>query len=346
MSCNYADGLSPYHDKGVLGVPEIFESDEKVREKCQILAGWIKTSRHVVVHTGAGISTSAGIPDFRGPNGVWTLQKKGEKPNINISFNEAVPTKTHMALKKLIDEGLVKYIVSQNIDGLHLKSGVHRRYLGELHGNMFVEQCNVCDSQFVRSEATTSVGQKNLNINCKRFQRFCRGKLCDTILDWEDNLPDFDLKLCELHSRVADLNICLGTTLQIVPSGRLPMSCKKYGGKVVIVNLQPTKYDKKADLRINSYVDLVLSELMNSLDLEIPEYKIGLDPTKNAELTDNKIVVEWTISKSYIKEAQKLFDVHCKNHKKRKLVSDFKSIYQNKCIKTKNECKIELKDEI
>lgn len=79
-----------------------------------------------------------------GPNGVWTLEKKGEKPNVNISFSDAIPSKTHMALKALTDSGHVKYIVSQNIDGLHLKSGLAREFLAELHGNMFVENCNKC----------------------------------------------------------------------------------------------------------------------------------------------------------------------------------------------------------
>lgn len=79
-----------------------------------------------------------------GPNGVWTLEKKGEKPTINVTFDEATPTKTHMALKALLDAGHVKYIVSQNIDGLHLKSGIARKYLSELHGNMFIENCSKC----------------------------------------------------------------------------------------------------------------------------------------------------------------------------------------------------------
>lgn len=97
------------------------------------------------MHTGAGISTAAGIPDFRGPNGVWTLESKGLKPSINISFDNAVPTYTHMALKKLCDTGHVKYIVSQNIDGLHLRSGVPRHCIAELHGNMYTEKCNTCE---------------------------------------------------------------------------------------------------------------------------------------------------------------------------------------------------------
>lgn len=75
---------------------------------------------------------------------MWTLEKKGEKPSINISFDEALPTKTHQALKHLVDKGFIRYIVTQNIDGLHLKSGVSRKNLAELHGNMFTEQCNIC----------------------------------------------------------------------------------------------------------------------------------------------------------------------------------------------------------
>lgn len=81
---------------------------------------------------------------FRGPNGVWTLERKGEKPTINISFDDAIPTKTHMALKALVESGHVKYIISQNIDGLHLKSGLPRKYISELHGNMFIENCTKC----------------------------------------------------------------------------------------------------------------------------------------------------------------------------------------------------------
>lgn len=131
------------------------------------------------------------------------MEKKGLKPDIHISFDDAIPTKTHMALKKLIDTGHIQYIITQNIDGLHLRSGIPRKHLAELHGNMFIEQCNVCEKQFVRSSATTSVGQKCLNKACPRGQlngRVCRGKLHDTILDWEDNLPENDLRISEYHS--------------------------------------------------------------------------------------------------------------------------------------------------
>lgn len=87
---------------------------------------------------------------FRGPKGVWTLKKEGKSPQVNISFSEAIPTKCHMALKALLDSGHVKYIISQNIDGLHLRSGIQRSKIAELHGNMFIENCDKC-RRFVRS---------------------------------------------------------------------------------------------------------------------------------------------------------------------------------------------------
>lgn len=176
---------------------------------------------------------------------MWTLERKGEKPNINVSFTDARPTKTHMALKSLIAAGHVHYIISQNIDGLHLKSGVSRGHLAELHGNMFIEQCNKCKRQYIRKSPVPTVGQKSLGEVCRGGQgaRPCRGGyLMDNILDWEHDLPDKDAEMAEMHSTLADLNICLGTTLQIVPSGNFPLRNRKFGGRLVICNLQPTKH--------------------------------------------------------------------------------------------------------
>lgn len=106
-----------------------------------------------------------------------------------------------MGLRCLVSKGYVQYIVSQNIDGLHLKSGLERRYLSELHGNMFIEQCNKCRRQFIRTTATTTVGQKPCGGTCRRS---CRGGiLMDNILDWEHDLPEKDLDLAFMHSRYA-----------------------------------------------------------------------------------------------------------------------------------------------
>ncbi|XP_026493516.2 NAD-dependent protein deacetylase Sirt6 [Vanessa tameamea] len=320
MSCNYAEGLSPYEHKGVLGVPEKFESIDKLNEKCIALAELIKKSKHIVVHTGAGISTSAGIPDFRGPNGVWTLEKEGKKPSINISFADAKPTKTHMILKKLVESNKVQYIISQNIDGLHLKSGLPRKYLAELHGNMFIDECNLCKRQFVRSRPVETVGKKCSGIPCASGHdggRPCRGRLYDGVLDWEHSLPENDLLMSEWHSSIADLSICLGTTLQIIPSGNLPLETLKYGGKLVLCNLQPTKHDNKADLIINYYVDDILDKVMNILGIEIPDYKETENLTKLAE----SAIVDWTISRNDISSMEKIFKAKCKGVKKKRILN-------------------------
>lgn len=201
-----------------------------------------------------------GIPDFRGPTGVWTLEKKGIKPTVGIDFGDAKPTKTHMLLKLLVENGYIKYIISQNVDGLHLKSGVNRKFVSEMHGNYFVETCTVCQSIFIRDSPSPTVGKKIIDGSCRRKRKPCRkGKIQDNILDWErmyiifvafisliscllDDLPQNDLDMALMHSTIADLNLCLGTSLQIVPSGNLCLKNKKFGGKLVICNLQPTKH--------------------------------------------------------------------------------------------------------
>lgn len=301
--------------------------------KCRELADLILSSKRVVIHTGAGISTAAGIPDFRGPNGVWTLEKRGEKPSVNISFDAAAPTKTHMALKALIAAGHIHFIVSQNIDGLHLKSGLARQYLAELHGNMFLEQCVKCKRQFVRSSPAPTVGQK-LTGNACRSTRPCRGgQLIDNILDWEHDLPDKDLDLAYMHSTMADLNICLGTTLQIVPSGNLPLRNLRYGGKLVICNLQPTKHDKKAELLVQTYVDRVLEKVCKCLGVEVEGYSEDVDPTKQEPCE-----LEWTIPGEQVKALEKEYDTTIKElNKIRKRKSDLEKLDFRKFEKKKKK---------
>ncbi|XP_011380230.1 NAD-dependent protein deacetylase sirtuin-6 [Pteropus vampyrus] len=258
MSVNYAAGLSPYADKGKCGLPEIFDTPEELERKVWELAKLVWQSSNVVFHTGAGISTASGIPDFRGPHGVWTMEERGLAPKFDTTFENARPTQTHMALVQLERVGLLHFLVSQNVDGLHMRSGFPRDKLAELHGNMFVEECVKCKILCTAAKA--------------RGLRACRGQLRDTILDWEDALPDRDLTLADEASRNADLSVTLGTSLQIRPSGNLPLATKRRGGRLVIVNLQPTKHDRQADLRIHGYVDVVMAQLMKHLGLEIPAW--------------------------------------------------------------------------
>ncbi|XP_030832372.1 NAD-dependent protein deacetylase sirtuin-6 isoform X2 [Strongylocentrotus purpuratus] len=310
MSVNYAEGLSPYDHKGKCGLPEKFDEPEVVAEKVKKLADLVKRSRHMVVHSGAGISTAAGIPDFRGPKGVWTLEKQGKKPEANVTFDTAKPTATHMALVELERRGKLQYLISQNIDGLHLRSGFPKDRLAELHGNMFVEQCHRCR----------------------------RGKLHDTILDWEDALPETDLTQAEEHLRKSDLSICLGTSLQIIPSGTLPKLTKKNGGSLVIVNLQPTKLDKQADMRINCYVDDVMTQLMEQLGYPIPEYtgpSLVLESQQGLSTKNIKDIIHVADSKGNCK-----VDSECVDDRRKVAVKD-----EVKEESMNDGQKVELKDE-
>ncbi|XP_004865823.1 NAD-dependent protein deacetylase sirtuin-6 isoform X1 [Heterocephalus glaber] len=256
MSVNYAAGLSPYADKGKCGLPEIFDPPKELELKVWELARLVWQSSNVVFHTGAGISTSSGIPDFRGPHGVWTMEERGLAPKFDTTFESARPTRTHMALVQLERVGLLHFLVSQNVDGLHVRSGFPRQY--------------------VRDTVVGTMGLKATGRFCTvakaRGLRACRGELRDTILDWEDALPERDLALADEASRNADLSITLGTSLQIRPSGNLPLATKRRGGRLVIVNLQPTKHDRQADLRIHGYVDDVMAGLMRHLGLDIPAW--------------------------------------------------------------------------
>uniref|UniRef100_A0A0X3P8T1 protein acetyllysine N-acetyltransferase n=3 Tax=Schistocephalus solidus TaxID=70667 RepID=A0A0X3P8T1_SCHSO len=303
MSVNYASGLSPYANKGVCGLPELCDSEETLSRKITSLVDLLRTSKYTVVHTGAGISTPSGIPDFRGPKGVWTLEKQGKSPETSVSFEEALPSTGHMALVALERAGFINYLITQNIDGLHLRSGFPINRMSILHGDMFLESCDLCNSIYVRaSSPVPTMGRHFTGFKCTRVKaqgRPCRGKLRDTILDWEDELPYPDYSLAVRESRKACLHVCLGTSLQIFPAAGLPFqstsrcsrkrkrspdattgNCKceeilkaddpLQAPKVVIVNLQPTKMDSRATFCLHAPIDRVLSEVCAKLNVPVP----------------------------------------------------------------------------
>ncbi|CAG9536335.1 unnamed protein product [Cercopithifilaria johnstoni] len=273
MAMSYAKALSPYENKGVLGLPEVADNHHELKRKVDHLAELLLASRCCVLHTGAGISTTAGIPDFRGPRGLWTLEARNEPIDDGVSFAAALPTYTHYGINALESKNIVKFVITQNVDGLHIRSGYPLNRIAELHGNVFLEKCARCGRKYYRTAPVGSIGLKPTGKRCEGTNsgRPCRGMLHDVCLDWEDPLPEEDLRAANEFSRNADLSICLGTTLQITPAGDLPLLVKKNGGKMIIINLSKTKHDRKADLIINGRVDDVMRMLMITLDISVVE---------------------------------------------------------------------------
>ena len=267
---NYAERLSDYPDKGICGLPESYDTSRSFRLKVNQLAKLIRNSKHTVIITGAGISTDAGIPDFRGPKGIWTLEHSGKRKDCNASsvsskaqksFLEAKPTTSHYILTELHKQGLFRYLVTQNVDGLHLRADFPREWLAEIHGNLFMEKCcnPNCEKEFFRDFDVGGVGLKPTGRNCS----FCNSPLFDTVLDWESPLPEPEKTQSEEQCRGADLIICLGTSLRIFPVGDWPLLGKNF----VIVNLQATPIDDRAKLIIRERIDKVMKELKKILDI-------------------------------------------------------------------------------
>jgi len=263
---------------------EFFDSEEVLDQKVTQLAEWIKASKHFIAFTGAGISTSTGIPDYRsglntvlptGP-GAWEKAATGNKSKgkFRKAMASALPSPCHMALVKLTEAGLLKYIISQNVDGLHRKSGIPADKIAEVHGNTNVEICKSkkCKRQYLR-DFRVRTAQKTHDHKTGRMCESCGKELYDSIINFGENLPEKELDDGFGHGGQADLCLALGSSLRVTPAADMPKETLKKGGRLVIVNLQATPLDKYA-FRINGLIDDVMARLMAKLDLTIPAFTL------------------------------------------------------------------------
>lgn len=266
---------------------EYFDTEDVLAEKIDQLARWIRESRYCIVFTGAGISTSTGIPDFRsgmntvlptGP-GVWERKARGvqvpSQQKKTQSVLQAVPSPSHMAILKLQEEGLVKFVVSQNTDGLHRRSGLDPSVLAELHGNTNMEKCLKCGMKYMRDFRTRTARAVHDHLTGRRCDDpQCGGPLVDSIINFNEDLPDDELEKAFDSAELADLCIVLGSSLRVFPAADVPGNMIKRGAKVVIVNLQKTPLNKKCAMEVHSKIDAVLVGVMQQLGLEIPTFKL------------------------------------------------------------------------
>ncbi len=246
-------------------LPINMELDEKI----DLAAKWIYDSNNLVIFTGAGISTESGIPDFRGPDGVWTRRDKGlPPPKMSVPYNQVKPNQGHYAILDLLNLGKMVYLISQNVDGLHVKSGIPFDKLAELHGNHYFMKCLECGSKLTFEEAKWDKkkwGQgyrtdqvRNNQPECPN----CNGRIISSIVNFGDPLPLDELEESMRMSESADIFFVIGSSLVVNPAASMPGIAWRNGAKLIILNKGETPYDSEADLRFFDQIGDVLPNIV------------------------------------------------------------------------------------
>ena len=221
-----------------------------VEERIKRLAQWIFEAKYILVFTGAGISTESGLPDFRGPDGIWTRQEKGLPPKTR-PFTSVEPNAGHRAIVELQELSKLKFLISQNVDNLHLRSGIRPELLAELHGNVSMLRCQSCQIQL----------DKSLGIDtCK-----CGGRLVSSVVNFGDPLPQKDLEDSFQHSSYCDLFVVVGSSLVVSPANDMPRVALRSGARLVIINQGETPMDRSCHLRFEENIGEVLPPTINKL---------------------------------------------------------------------------------
>jgi len=219
-------------------------------KRIKTLAQWMFGAKHLVVFTGAGISTESGLPDFRGPDGIWTRQARGLPPKTR-DFSSAVPNAGHMAIVELQKLGKLSFLISQNVDNLHLSSGIRPDLLAELHGNVTKLRCNRCHTQVDKSTGLD---------RCS-----CGGKLVSSVVNFGQALPQKELADSYWHSQKCDLFVVAGSSLVVTPAADMPRAALESGARLVIINKGETPFDRVAHLRFEERTGEVLPSAVAQL---------------------------------------------------------------------------------
>jgi NAD-dependent deacetylase len=241
---------------------------------------WLSASTHVVVLTGAGISTESGIPDFRGPQGVWTKNPKAERlSNIHYYMSDpevrklawqhrlvhpawtAQPNAGHRALAELERSGRLYALITQNIDGLHQRAGNSADKVIEVHGTVHEYMCMECGSRGPMPEVLDRVRAGEEDPPCLD----CGGILKSATISFgQQLLPAVIDRALDAAGR-AEVLVAVGSTLQVYPVAALVPRAKAAGARVVIVNAETTHFDDIADIVIRERIGAVLPEIVAPL---------------------------------------------------------------------------------
>ena len=222
-----------------------------LRQRINTLAQWMFESKYLVVFTGAGISTESGLPDFRGPDGVWTRRDKG-LATPSRDFSAAEPNAGHMAIVELQSLGKLAFLISQNVDNLHLKPGINPDSLAELHGNIAKVRCRRCEFYLDRFDDQTA---------CP----LCGGELVSSVVNFGQSMPNKELADSYEYSQNCDLLIVVGSSLVVTPAADMPRVALQAGAKLVIINQGETPFDQQAHLRFWEGIGEVLPPAVEQL---------------------------------------------------------------------------------
>ncbi len=248
------------------------DTTQIVKEIASLMVG----SKHLVIFTGAGISTASGVPDYRGPDGVWTRRDKGLKPHpMKKLWNEAIPNVSHNSIVELQEIGLLKALISQNVDGLHLKSGINDDIIAELHGNKDIMKCISCDLRYSKVDILweDSVHGKGYRSSeplpnqpkCPN----CEKRIISSIVNFGDLLPEKESNFSHEQSKRSDVFFVIGSSLVVNPAAGYPRIAKRYGAKLIIANQGETPLDHLADIVANEDCTALLPRILEEVKIKL-----------------------------------------------------------------------------
>jgi NAD-dependent deacetylase len=236
-----------------------------LQEQIEETAGFVLKARRIVVFTGAGVSTESGIPDFRGPDGIWskydpedfTIDKFLSDRRVRkmhweflaggaLNMTHAQPNPAHYAIAELEKMGKLYGVVTQNVDGLHQKAGVSDNLVFQLHGDLSHARCLNCNARYSMEEVVGWLQEDIDEPECPR----CKGMLKPDAVFFGEQLPFEVLMESERRSRTCDVCLVLGSSLVVYPAALIPRYARQAGAKLVIINVGPTEMDAMADVRI------------------------------------------------------------------------------------------------
>jgi len=250
---------------------------EDIEWRLAIVRGWVDAAQCVVVLTGAGVSTDSGIPDFRGPQGVWTRNPEAERQStiqhyvadpevrrrawrsrLDSPAWRAQPNTGHQALVALERRGKLDTLITQNIDGLHQAAGSSPERVVEVHGTMREVVCLGCGERAPMERALARVRAGEDDPPC----RTCGGILKSATISFGQGLVPGDIARAERAARRCDLLLAVGTKLSVWPVAGVVPVAKESGARVVIINAEPTEMDSLADAVFRGAIGDVLPRLV------------------------------------------------------------------------------------